>query len=237
MDHSIKNRQRLFLRFSYWNILDLPIDPLGSGLCADRCSENTTAAPWPPGTLTLSRDGHFGFNVSVSRFSYNRTPKNSGFDLTTLGWPASYNQSVPAVMRTPPPCVANFADNIICTQGQSFIQDRKHTVKLIASVSMLRGRHQYQVGFQFEVGRDNYAQSNIASGAFDFCFPAKPASRVCPGSPGPAFSFADFLLGYADNFQQHRKPFFCAGCVPASQRGSRFTGRSILPIPGTQPTN
>jgi hypothetical protein len=39
MDHNIRNRQRLFLRFSYWNIFDLPIDPLGSGLCADRCSE------------------------------------------------------------------------------------------------------------------------------------------------------------------------------------------------------
>src|SRR6202158_6305396 len=39
-DHNIKTRQRLFLRFSYWSILDLPIDPLGSGLCADRCSEH-----------------------------------------------------------------------------------------------------------------------------------------------------------------------------------------------------
>src|SRR5712692_8252274 len=40
MDHNIKTRQRLFLRFTYWNILDLPIDPLESGLCADRCAKN-----------------------------------------------------------------------------------------------------------------------------------------------------------------------------------------------------
>src|SRR3989442_4907103 len=31
LDHNLKNRQRLFFRFSYWNVLDLPIDPLGSG--------------------------------------------------------------------------------------------------------------------------------------------------------------------------------------------------------------
>jgi len=61
-------------------------------------------------THTFTPTVIFGFNVSASRFSYDRRPKNSGFDLTTIGWPAIYNQSVPAIMRTPPtPCVANFA--------------------------------------------------------------------------------------------------------------------------------
>ena len=135
MDHNIRNRQRLFLRFSYWNISDLPIDPLGSGLCADRCSENYHSSAMAAGyTHTFTPTVIFGFNVSVSRFNYNRSPKNSGFDLTTVGWPSTYNQSVPAIMRTPPtPCVANFADNIICTQGQSFIQDRNTQYNLSPS--------------------------------------------------------------------------------------------------------
>ncbi len=224
MDHNIKNRQRLFLRFSYWNILDLPIDPLGSGLCADRCSEKYHSSALAAGyTHTFTPTVIFGFNVSVSRFSYNRTPKNSGFDLTTLGWPASYNQSVPAVMRTPPtPCVANFADNIICTQGQSFIQDRNTQYNLSPSVSMLRGRHQYQVGFQFEVGRDNYAQSNIASGAFDFCFPGQACFTSLPGVSGTGFSFADFLLGYADNFNNIVNHFFAQAVVPAFTAGQQI---------------
>src|SRR5467141_885734 len=224
MDHSIKNRQRLFLRFSYWNILDLPIDPLGSGLCADRCSEKYHSSALAAGyTHTFTPTVIFGFNVSVSRFSYNRTPKNSGFDLTTLGWPASYNQSVPAVMRTPPtPCVANFADNIICTQGQSFIQDRNTQYNLSPSVSMLRGRHQYQVGFQFEVGRDNYAQSNIASGAFDFCAPGQACFTSLPGVSGTGFSFADFLLGYADNFNNIVNHFFAQAVVPAFTAGQQI---------------
>jgi hypothetical protein len=40
LDHNLTNKQRLFLRFNYWHVLDLPIDPLGSGLCADRCAED-----------------------------------------------------------------------------------------------------------------------------------------------------------------------------------------------------
>jgi hypothetical protein len=224
MDHNIKTRQRLFLRFSYWNILDLPIDPLGSGLCADRCLENYRSSAMAAGyTHTFTPTVIFGFNVSVSRFSYNRSPKNSGFDLTTIGWPATYNQSVPAVMRTPPtPCVANFADNIMCSQGQSFIQDRNTQYNLAPSISMLRGRHQYQFGSQFEVGRDNYAQSNIASGAFDFCAPGQACFTSLPGVSGTGFSFADFLLGYADNFNNFVNHFFAQAVVPTFTAGQQI---------------
>jgi carboxypeptidase family protein len=224
VDHNLKNRQRLFLRFSYWNILDLPIDPLGSGLCADRCAENYHTSAMVAGyTHTFTPTIIFGLNVSVSRFRYNRSPKNSGFDLTTIAWPAIYNQSVPAIMRTPPtPCVANFADNIICTQGQSFIQDRNTQYNLSPSVSLLRGRHQFQFGSQFEVGRDNYAQSNIASGAFDFCAPGQACFTSLPGVSGTGFSFADFLLGYADNFNNFGNHFFAQAVVPAFTAGQQI---------------
>ncbi len=180
----------------------MPVDPLGSGLCADRCFEDyhthTLAASY---THNVTPTTVFAFNASVSRFNYNRNPENSGFDLTTIGWPAAYNDVVPAEMRTPPtPCVANFADNIMCTQGQSFIQDRNTQYYLSPSLAMLRGQHQYHLGLQFEVGRDNYAQSNIASGSFDFCVSGQACFTSLPGVSGTGSPFADFLLGYADNF-------------------------------------
>ncbi len=139
---------------------------------------------------------------------YNRSPKNINFDLTSIGWPAQYNNAVPDIARTPPtPCVFQFADNIMCTQGQSFIQDRNTQINFTPSLTLVRGRHTLKLGFQFEVGRDNYAQTNVASGAFAFC-----------GS-GPAcftgFSFADFLLGYADNPSNVENHFFGQAVVPA----------------------
>ncbi|HWY05639.1 MAG TPA: carboxypeptidase regulatory-like domain-containing protein [Candidatus Acidoferrales bacterium] len=224
LDHNITNKQRLFLRFNYWHVLDLPIDPLGTGLCADRCAEDyhtyATAAGY---TYSVAPTTVVGLNASVSRFTYNRSPKNTGFDLTSIGWPASYNESVPAEMRTPPtPCVANFADNIMCTQGQSFIQDRNTQFYVSPSISMLRGHHQFHFGFQLEVGRDNYAQSNIASGAFDFCVSGQACFTSLPGVSGTGFSFADFLLGYADNFNNLENHFFAQAVVPAFTAGQQI---------------
>jgi Carboxypeptidase regulatory-like domain len=224
VDQNLTNRQRLFLRFSYWHVLDLPIDPLGSGLCADRCAEDYHSYATTVGyAYGITPTTVLNFNAGVTRFLYNRSPKDSGFDLTTIGWPASYNASVPAEMRTPPtPCVANFADNIMCTQGQSFIQDRNTQFNLSPSLSMLRGHHQFQFGFQFEVGRDNYAQSNIASGSFDFCAPGQACFTSLPGVPGTGFSFADFLLGYADNFNNLANHFFAQAVVPAFTAGQQI---------------
>ncbi|HEY4904904.1 MAG TPA: carboxypeptidase-like regulatory domain-containing protein [Candidatus Sulfotelmatobacter sp.] len=215
IDQDINSKQRLFVRFSHWNVLDLPTDPLGNGLCADRCSEkystNAVAAGY---NYNINSISVFDFSASISRFKYNRTPKNAGFDLTSIGWPASYNSSVPAIMRTPPtPCVANISDNIMCTQGQSFIQDRNTQYNLSPSLTLMRGHHQFHVGFQFETGYENYAQTNVASGAFDFCAP----SQAC----FTGFSFADFLLGYADNFSNFENHFFAQAVVPAFTAGKQ----------------
>jgi hypothetical protein len=224
IDHNITNKQRLFLRFNHWDVLDLPIDPLGSGLCADRCFEDYHSNAIATGyTHNLTPTTVVSLNASISRFAYDRNPENASFDLTTIGWPASYNDVVPAAMRTPPtPCVANFADNVMCTQGQSFIHDRNTQYYLSPSLSMLRGRHQYHVGFQFEVGRDNYAQSNIASGSFDFCVSGQACFTSLPGISGTGLSFADFLLGYADNFNNFENHFFAQAVVPAFTAGQQI---------------
>jgi hypothetical protein len=224
LDHSITGKQRLFLRFNYWHVLDLPIDPLGTGLCADRCAEDYHTYATASGyTYNVTPTTVLGLNASVSRFTYNRSPKNTDFDLTSIGWPASYNQSVPAQMRTPPtPCVANFADNIMCTQGQSFIQDRNTQFYVSPSLSMLRGHHQFHFGLQLEVGRDNYSQSNIASGAFDFCVSGQACFTSLPGVSGTGLGFADFLLGYADNFNNLENHFFAQAVVPSFTAGQQI---------------
>jgi len=215
VDHNIADRQKLFVRFSRWGINDLPVDPLGDGLCADRCAEvystNTAAAAY---NYIFSPGNIFDFSASVSRFRYNRTPKNAGFNLASIDWPASYNRVIPSVMRTPPtPCVANIADSIMCTQGQSFIQDRNTQYNLAPSVIIMRGRHRYQFGSQLEVGYDNYGQTNLASGAFEFCAPGQPCFT--------GFSFSDFLLGYADNFSNFENHFFDQAVVPALTAGKQ----------------
>jgi Carboxypeptidase regulatory-like domain len=215
IDQDLSDLQRLMVRFSYWNVLDLPVDPLRNGVCVDRCSEKySTHAAAVSYNYSLSPTTILDFHASLSRFKYNRSPTNAGFDLTSIGWPASYNESVPAIMRTPPtPCVANFADNIMCSQGQSFIQDRDTQYYLAPSLTLMRGRHRYHFGVQYQAGYDNYAQTNVASGAFDFCAAGQPCFT--------GFPFADFLLGYADNFSNFENHFFAQAVVPAFTAGKQ----------------
>jgi hypothetical protein len=215
-DQNIGQKQHVFFRFTYWDLTDLPIDPLGTGVCADRCSEIYYSYLGSLGyTYSVTPNTTIGINASLSRFRYNRNPINAGFDLTTIGWPAQYNTVVPSAARTPPtPCVFNFADNIMCTQGQSFIQDRNTQFNLSPSVNLVRGRHTLKLGFQLQVGRDNYAQTNVASGSFAFCGSGLPCFT--------GFSFADFLLGFADNPSNVENHFFGQAVVPAFVAGQQI---------------
>jgi hypothetical protein len=153
-------------------------------------------------------------NAGVSYFAYLRSPKNADFDLTSIGWPAGYNSAIPSNMRTPPtPCVTSFADNIMCSQGQSFIEDRNTQYNISPSLTLVRGRHLLHLGFQFEVSYDNAAQTNVASGAFDFCGVGEPCFT--------GVSIADFLLGYADNFSNVNNHYSAQAVVPALTAGKQ----------------
>jgi hypothetical protein len=117
-------------------------------------------------------------------------------------------------MRTPPtPCVASYADNIMCSQGQSFIQDRNTQSNVGVALTLVRGRHLARLGAQFESSYDNAAQTNVASGAFDFCGVGEPCFT--------GISMADFLLGYADNFSNVNNHYSAQAVVPAFTAGDQ----------------
>ncbi|MBO0719826.1 MAG: TonB-dependent receptor [Blastocatellia bacterium] len=221
IDHNIGAKQRIYGRFSHWDVLNLPVDPLGTGLCVDRCTETYTTRAVAVGyNYTFNPNTIADLNISVSRFKYNRNPANAGFDLTQIGWPASLNSEVPDVMRTPPtPCVLGMTDNIMCTQGQSFIQDRNTQFNISPSMTMIRDRHIFQFGGQLLIGRDNYTQTNIASGAFAFDGNFT-SSSVENGTGG--FGFATYLLGYANRQGNVVNHFFGAAQVPAFTAGQQI---------------
>jgi hypothetical protein len=216
LDQNLTANQRLFFRYTYWNVLDLPQDPLGTGLCQDRCAEKYATSAVALGyNWSITPTTIAAVNVSLSRFAYNRAPINSGFDLTTIGWPAQFNAVIPSIARTPPtPCVLDYADNVMCSQGQSFIQDRNTQFDMGPNVTLVRGRHSIKIGYQFEVGRDNYAQTNVASGSYAFC----GSGLSCFTGNG----YADFLLGYADNPSNVENHFFGQTVVPALIAGQQI---------------
>jgi hypothetical protein len=199
-DQNISSTTRLFGRFSYFGLLDLPTNPFGTGLCRDRCAENYHSKllaidlnhSFSPNTI-------FDINIAGSRFVYARAPILSGYDLTNLGWPASYN-TPPAVMRTPPTPAFLFPNDVGKSQGNSAIGDHNTQYNITPALTFIRGKHTFQVGGQYELGLDNYFQTNIASGAFAFDGSwTKSIGGLNSKNAVGGFPFADFLLGLSLN--------------------------------------
>src|ERR1700751_5329198 len=88
VDQKLTSTQNIFVRYNFFNLLDLPTDPFGTGLCADRCAETyQTNAAVIDYTYSIRSNLLLNVNLSGSRFHYLRSPKNSNFDLTQYRWP------------------------------------------------------------------------------------------------------------------------------------------------------
>ena len=104
-------------------------------------------------------------------------------------------------MRTPPTPAFPFPNDVGRSQGNSAIGDHNTQYNISPSLTVIRGKHTFQFGGQYELGLDNYYQTNIASGAFAFSG-AWTGSTGLPTQANPAtggFAFADFLLGLSQS--------------------------------------
>ena len=221
-DQNFGNNTRLFGRFAYYGLTDLPTNPLGTGLCLDRCAElyHTKALvvdlnhSFTPTTI-------LDVNLSASRFVYGRQPILSGFDLTTLGWTSAYN-SPPKGIRTPPTPAFLFPNDVGKSQGNSAIGDHNTQYNLTPALTLIRGKHTIQTGAQFEIGLDNYFQTNIASGAFAFGGNWTTSQGGTNFKSNANFGFADFLLGLSQNEGSFVNQTEGVAQVPAQTKGKQW---------------
>ena len=198
VDYSISSKHRIFGRYAYWKLADLPRDPFGTGLCQDRCTEtyHTHALAIGYG-YTFTPTTIADLNVSASRFRYIREPINAGFDVTQEGWPAAYNAAVPDIERTPLTPAFGISDPLITnSQGQSAISDFDTQYNFSPRITMIRGKHTLVVGGQLEWTYDNYLQTNTGGGLISFNGFWTQDRAAGAGTPGTGIDFADFILGY-----------------------------------------
>jgi hypothetical protein len=198
VDQNLTASQHLFGRFTYFKELSLSQDPFATGLCKDRCAENTTsrsvAVAWSD---AFSSTFTGSINASFSRYHYLRAPINAGFDMTNEGFPAAYNALVPDAERTPlTPCFANSDALVSCSQGQSAIVDWDTQWNLSPQFTKIHGRHTFSFGAQLEQTFDNYLQTNIGGGIVSFN--GSWTASLAANQPGTVLGndYADFLLGY-----------------------------------------
>ncbi len=231
VDQTINSKNTIFGRFAYWKLLSLAQDPFGTGMCKDRCAENTRSKSFVLGwNYAISPNTIFNLNASISRFHYLRQPINSAFDVTQEGWPSAYNALVPDIERTPlTPCFGQNDSLVTCSQGQSSINDLNTQFNLSPQVTMIRGRHTFVWGGQLEEGYDNYLQTNTGGGLISFTGSwtsnapgVVGAGNVAGTNAGNGEDFADFMLGYGNG--------------QGSAFGNQTTGSLVIsgPVSGKQ---
>jgi hypothetical protein len=198
IDQNVSDKQHITARYTYWGNLNLPIDPLGTGVCQDRCTETFNTNNFVLGdTYSFSPTTVFELRLSYQRFDYDRTPKTLGYDVTQLGWPASLNSQ--AVFRALPiPVISGFdTANTFSSQGAgSVIIDRNDNYRAAATLTKISGNHTLKFGGEFLRMTHNYAQTNIPTGFFNFDNGFTNNNAVNPTS-GISQGLGSFLLGYA----------------------------------------
>ena len=213
IDYTLGQRQRIFGRYTYSNILSLPDAPFGQ-ICGDRCTESTKAHQVSLGdTVQLTSmsilDLHFGY----TRYVYLRTPLSEGIDLSAFGpnWKGLTDQMtythIPQVCVSEASGDSRWGAGSWCAQGTgSGIGAFDDTYSFEPAFSKIAGKHTLKIGMEYRILRNNYYQSNNPAGLFQFDAGMTAKNPVNPnnGTVGKDASaggngFASFLLGYGNN--------------------------------------
>lgn len=195
IDHVISEKQRIFGRASWYDrnsTYNNYFHNLATGTLFQFLSRQGALDDVYTFNATTVLNVRYGYNRFIRVDGYN--PANKGFDLTSVGFPASYNALIPEDRRTFPRL------DITGYQGTGFNNEPRpidsHSFTAILNKSM--GAHSLKGGMEFRSYREaSIITINDVTGrfVFDSTYTRGPLdnSTVSPGSLGQ--SFAAFLLG------------------------------------------
>jgi outer membrane receptor protein involved in Fe transport len=205
IDHVASNRQRLYGRYSWYD----------RNSNYNNYFNNLSTGEW---FQFISRQAAFDHVYVINpstvmnlRYGFNRfvrgtdtNPANHGFDLTSLGFPASYNNLIDAGLRRFP------RFDITGYQGTAFGGEFRpnETHSFSATVNKTMGEHSLRSGMEFRRYRETssfFANDQTGQFVFDATWTRGPlnTSAAAPGSLGQ--SFAAFLLGLPTSGQIVRR--------------------------------
>ncbi len=239
VDQNVSDKQHISGRYSRWTVLNLPIDPLNTGVCQDRCTEKfLTHNAVVDDVYNFSPTTVMDLRLSYGREVFNRIPSAVGLDLSQLGpnWAPLNNQVV--LRDLPIPCLnAGFDSNlgnVFCSQGAgSAITNIDETPRLAGSVTKIMGRHTSQFGGEYRIDRTSRIQTNTPVGMFNFnsnFTQFNPTTPVLNGVPTGS-AFASFLLGYGSGVTQVTvRPVAAQQIYPALYAQDQFKATSKLTL-------
>ena len=195
VDHNLTNKQRMYARVS-WYDRNSNYNNYFNNLATGEWFKFVSRQVAVDHVYALSNSTvlnlRYGYNWFVRGTTSN--PANHGFDLGTLGFPASYNAAIPEDIRRFP------RFDITGYQGTGVAGEERpnETHSFMATLSKSAGAHSLRSGMEFRQYREtNQFSANNQTGQFNFdsTWTRGPLdnSTAAPGSLGQ--SFASFLLG------------------------------------------
>jgi Carboxypeptidase regulatory-like domain len=198
VDHSVSPRQNLSIRFAMSNVQRGAVDffgngagwvnPGGGGVPLAFNARNASADY----TWTMSPTLLFNARYGFVRQLVGKNPALTGIDLTTVGFPAAFNDQIfframpafqPSGFRAIAPATSDLIDRT----------DNTHAFQ--ASLTKVRARHTLKSGLDFRVMPIGELQPNAPQGVFNFdarFTGADPLSTTASSGNG----IASFLLGF-----------------------------------------
>lgn len=208
IDQNIGQRQRLFGRVS-WYDRDSNYNNYFNNLSTGEWFQFISRSAVLDDVITLTPTTVLNFRYGYNRFirATRGNPESDGFDLTSLGFPASLNNSIPVeIRRFPRIDIAGYQGT---AGGGEWRPNDLHSFN--ASVQHMRGAHALKGGMEFRSYRETrrlFANDQTARFNFDTTWTRGPLdnSPQAPGSFGQ--SYASFLLGLpaASNSYISRQP-------------------------------
>jgi len=200
VDHVVSDRQRVFVRASSYTRNSLYDNYLANDLLTGDLfqffARNGVVDDVYTFSPTTVLDAKFGYSRFIRA---DKLPSATGFDLTSLGFPAAYNNAIPADIRRFP-LISMTGYQATDPPGCEFRPVEIYSVPV--TLSKAQGRHFLRAGMEFRAYRetDSFTGGNqTGSFTFDSTYTKGPLdnSTAAPSSFGQ--SVAALLLGLPTN--------------------------------------
>jgi hypothetical protein len=195
IDHVISNRQRMYGRVSWYDRnsnYNNYFDNLSTGEWFKFISRQVAFDHVYTLNASTVLNVRYGYNWFVRGTDSN--PENHGFDLTSLGFPASYNSAIPDdIRRFPRIAITGYQGTAV---GGELRPNETHSA--IATLTRTMGTHSVRTGTEFRRYRETdrfFGNDQTGTFNFDATWTRGPLDNT-PTAPGQiGQSFASFLLG------------------------------------------
>jgi hypothetical protein len=200
IDWNVSDKQHIMSRFTWWKNYNMPQDPLGTGICQDRCGENFKTYNWILGdTYTFNPTTIMDLRLSYQRFEYTRTALLTNYKPSDIGQTLG-NGSSP---QFPGPLVISISGfdtaNTFGSGGaDSTIGDWSDNDRIAGNLTKIVGKHTFKFGGEFLRQTFNYYQTNNSAGqgSVDGRYTQNNHAISTDTESYTGAGLATFLLGY-----------------------------------------